>query len=87
MRQNCQWWMNEWLTNLFMYGWNQKEQVTNAILQKMRGNMEKAKFSTEKLKTIYYQHSEFYILKVSDPMPFIEMLIMLNNMLNKMLII
>lgn len=81
MRQNCQWWMNEWLMNLFMYGWNQKEQVTNAILQKMRGNMEKAKFSTEKLKTIYYQHNEFYILKVSDPMPFIEMLIMLNKML------
>lgn len=43
--------------------------------------MEKAKFSTEKLKTIYYQHNEFYILKVSDPMPFIEMLIMLNKML------
>lgn len=81
MRQNCQWWMNEWLMNLFMYGVNQKEQVTNAVLQKMRENMEKTKFSTEKLKTIYYQHSEFYILKVSDPMPFIGMLIMLNNML------
>lgn len=51
------------------------------LLQKMRENMEKNKFSTEKLKTIYYQHSEFYILKVSDPMPFIGMLIMLNNML------
>lgn len=81
MRQNCQWWMNEWLMNLFMYGVNQKEQVTNAVLQKMRENMEKNKFSTEKLKTIYYQHSEFNILKVSDPMPFIGMLIMLNNML------
>ena len=37
MRQNCQWWMNEWLMNLFMYGVNQKEQVTNAILQKNEG--------------------------------------------------
>lgn len=45
----------------------------------MRENMEKTKFSIEKLKTIYYQHSEFYILKVSDPMPFVEMLIISPN--------
>lgn len=67
--------MNEWLMNLFTYGVNQKEELTNAILQKMRENMEKTKFSIEKLKTIYYQHSEFYTLKVSDPTPFVEMLI------------
>lgn len=47
--------------------------------KKMRENMEKTKFSIEKLKTIYYQHSEFYILKVSDPMPFVEMLIISPN--------
>lgn len=76
------------MTDEFIYVWMKSKGTSNKrYLTKNEGKHGKAKFSTEKLKTIYYQHSEFYILKVSDPMPFIEMLIMLNNMLNKMLII
>lgn len=70
------------MTDEFIYVWMKSKGTSNkCYLTKNEGNMEKAKFSTEKLKTIYYQHNEFYILKVSDPMPFIEMLIMLNKML------